>query len=240
MSDARQGRLHDRIALVTGASRGIGRSAARIFAREGAHVILVARTTGGLEEVDDEVTALGGTATLVPLDLKDFDAIDQLGASIYERWGKLDIALGNAGVLGDLAPLPHVDPKSWQEVLDVNVTANWRLIRSLDPLLRLSDAGRFVFVTSGAAVKFNAYWGPYSVSKAALDALAKTYAAEMQNTSVRINLFSPGATRTGMRADAMPGEDPETLPHPDEVAEALLDLVAPECTRNGEIISLRK
>lgn len=240
MSDARQGRLHDRIALVTGASRGIGRSAARIFAREGAHVILVARTTGGLEEVDDEVTALGGTATLVPLDLKDFDAIDQLGASIYERWGKLDIALGNAGVLGDLAPLPHVDPKSWQEVLDVNVTANWRLIRSLDPLLRLSDAGRFVFVTSGAAVKFNAYWGPYSVSKAALDALAKTYAAEMQNTSVRINLFSPGATRTGMRADAMPGEDPETLPHPDEVAEALLDLVAPECTRNGEIISFRK
>jgi len=240
MSDAPKGRLHARIALVTGASRGIGRSAACIFAREGAHVILVARTSGALEEVDDEVKALGGTATLVPLDLKDFDAIDQLGASIYERWGKLDVVLGNAGVLGDLAPLPHVDPKSWQEVLDINVTANWRLIRSLDPLLRLSDAGRLVFVTSGAATKFNAYWGPYSVSKAALDALAKTYAAEMQNTPVRANLFSPGATRTGMRAAAMPGEDPETLPHPDEVAEALLDLVVPECTHNGEIISFRK
>ncbi len=227
--------LKGRVALVTGASRGIGRAMALALARHGAHVVALARTTGGLEELDDDIKKAGGTASLVPLDLRKAEGIDQLGAIVFERWRKLDILVGNAGVLGRLSPLGHVEPKVWDEVMAVNVTANWRLIRSFDPLLRQSDAGRAVFVTSAAAFKLLAYWGPYSVSKAALEALVKTYAAETVKTSVRVNLLNPGPVRTRMRAQAMPGEDPMSLPEPEAVAEAVLGLVSPELLETGEV-----
>jgi NAD(P)-dependent dehydrogenase (short-subunit alcohol dehydrogenase family) len=228
--------LQDRIALVTGASRGIGRAAALAFADAGAHVVAVARTQGALEELDDEIRARGGDpATLVPLDLKDVEALDRLGAALNERWGKLDILFGNAGLLGDLTPLGHVDPKTWDSLMAVNVTANWRLMRSLDPLLRASDAGRAVFVSSGAAHKCTAYWGPYSVSKAALEALARTYAAETVETRVRVMLVNPGPLRTRMRASAMPGEDPETLRTPDDLAPHIIRLASPEWSETGKI-----
>ena len=228
-------RLEGRVALVTGASRGLGRSLALELAKEGAHVIATARTEGGLTELDDDIKKLGGTATLVPVDIKDFPAIDRLGAAIFERWKKLDILVGNAGVLGKLTPVSHVDPKLWDEVMAVNVTANYRLIRSMDPLLRQSDAGRAVFVTSGLAHKCWAYWGPYSISKAALEAMVRTYAAEIATTPVRANCFSPGATRTNMRASAMPGEDPMTLPHPDEVAAQAAAMCEPSFDDNGGV-----
>jgi NAD(P)-dependent dehydrogenase (short-subunit alcohol dehydrogenase family) len=229
------GRLNGRVALVTGASRGLGASAAMALAKGGAHIIATARTQGGLTELDDAIKAVGGTATLVPLDIKDFDAIDRLGAAIFERWKKLDILIGNAGVLGKLTPMPHVDQKMWDEVMTVNVTANYRLIRSMDVLLRQSDAGRAVFVTSGLANKCWAYWGPYSISKAALEAMVKTYANETATTSLRVNCFSPGATRTGMRAKAMPGEDPMSLPHPDDVAAQIVPMCEPSFTDNGGV-----
>lgn len=219
------GRFNGRIALVTGASRGIGYTVARALAREGAHVIALARTVGGLEELDDSIRATGGAASLVVADVRDHDAIDRLGASIYERWGRLDIVVGNAGVLGPISPLGHVEPKDWDEVMTVNVTANWRLIRSVDPLLRRSDAGRAVFITSGAAVMRRAFWGPYSVSKAALEALVATYARESEITPIKANLFSPGPIRTAMRARAMPGEDPETLLLPDALIPSLFALL---------------
>jgi NAD(P)-dependent dehydrogenase (short-subunit alcohol dehydrogenase family) len=228
--------LQDRIALVTGASRGIGRAAALAFAEAGAHVVAVARTQGALEELDDEIRARGGDpATLVPLDLKDMAALDRLGAALHERWGKLDVLFGNAGILGDLTPLGHVDPKTWDTLMAVNVTANWRLIRSLDPLLRASDAGRAIFVSSGAAHKCTAYWGPYSVSKAALEALARTYAAETVETPVRVMLVNPGPLRTRMRASAMPGEDPETLRTPDDLAPHIVRLASPEWSETGKL-----
>jgi NAD(P)-dependent dehydrogenase (short-subunit alcohol dehydrogenase family) len=223
------------VALVTGASRGLGASAAVALAREGAHIIATARTEGALTELDDEIKKAGGTATLVPLDIRDYEAIDRLGAAIFERWKRLDILLGNAGVLGKLTPMPHVDQKMWDEVMGVNVTANYRLIRSLDVLLRQSDAGRAVFVTSGLAQKCWAYWGPYSISKAALEAMVKTYAAEIATTSLRANCFSPGATRTGMRAKAMPGEDPMSLPHPDDVAAQIVPMCEPSFSDNGGV-----
>jgi NAD(P)-dependent dehydrogenase (short-subunit alcohol dehydrogenase family) len=226
--------LADRTAVITGASRGIGRAIALAFAREGAHVIALARTSGALEELDDDIRQAGGTATLVPVDLTDFEALDRLGASLYERWSKLDILIGNAGLLGTLAPLGHIEPKVWDDVFAVNVTANWRLIRSLDPLLQRSDAGRAVFVTSGAATNCRAYWGVYSASKAALNALVKTYAAENNSTSVSANLFNPGPVRTAMRAQAMPGEDPDTLPTPEAVAETLIALATSDCENNGD------
>jgi NAD(P)-dependent dehydrogenase (short-subunit alcohol dehydrogenase family) len=228
--------LDGRIALITGASRGIGRAAAIALAAAGAHVILVARTVGGLEEADDEIRRSGGSATLVPLNLKDFSALDRLGASIFERWGRLDAFFGNAGQLGALTPLAHLDPKVFHDIVDVNVTANWRLIRALDPLLRASDAGRVLFVTSGAASKHTPFWGGYAMVKAALESLALTYAAECATTAVRVNLLSPGPVRTSMRAQAMPGEDPLTLPHPDELGPLIVDLLAPSCARNGEIV----
>ncbi|MGE0212221.1 MAG: SDR family NAD(P)-dependent oxidoreductase [Parvibaculaceae bacterium] len=234
------GRLAGRIAVVTGASRGIGFAIAKTLAREGAHVVALARTVGGLEELDDEIKASGGSATLVPADLKDHAAIDRLGAAIFERWKRLDILVANAGILGRLTPLPHLDPKVWDSVMAVNVTANWRLIRSLDPLLRQSDAGRAVFLTSGAAAKNPAYWGVYSVSKAALESLAKTYAAETAKSPVRVNLLNPGGTRTRMRAEAMPGEDPETLPAPEAVADAMLPLCLPDWAGTGEVHDFRE
>lgn len=229
------GRLEGRVALVTGASRGLGASAAIALAKEGAHIIATARTEGGLTELDDAIKAVGGSATLVPVDIRDFEAIDRLGAAIFERWKRLDILVGNAGVLGKLTPMAHVDQKMWDEVMAVNVTANYRLIRSMDVLLRQSDAGRAVFVTSGLAHKCWAYWGPYSISKAALEAMVKTYAAEVATSNLRVNCFSPGATRTGMRAKAMPGEDPMTLPHPDDVAAQIVPMCEPEFSDNGGV-----
>jgi NAD(P)-dependent dehydrogenase (short-subunit alcohol dehydrogenase family) len=230
--------LANRVALVTGASRGIGRAAAAALGGAGAHVILVARTVGGLEEADDDVRKAGGSATLVPLNLKDFAALDRLGATIYERWGRLDAFLGNAGVLGAITPLTHLDPKIFQELLDVNVTANWRLIRSLDPLLRASEAGRVVFVSSGAARKHTPFWGGYAMAKAALESLALTYAAECATTTnVRVNLLNPGPLRTAMRARAMPGEDPDSLRPPDAVAPLIVDLLSPSCDKNGELVA---
>jgi NAD(P)-dependent dehydrogenase (short-subunit alcohol dehydrogenase family) len=227
--------LANRLAVVTGASRGIGRAAAIAYAKAGAHVIALARTQGALEELDDEIRAAGSSATLVPLDLKDYAAIDRLGAAINERWGKLDILLGNAGLLGEIAPLTHVDQPVWDAVMAVNVTANWRLIRSLDPLLQKSDAGRAIFVSSGAAHKCTAYWGPYSVSKAALEALVRTYAAETATTPVRVMLVNPGPLRTRMRAAAMPGEDPETLRTPEELAPHLVRLASAEWDETGKL-----
>src|SRR3954470_4667898 len=229
--------LKDRVVLVTGASRGIGRATAIELAKHGAHLVLAARTVGGLEEADDEVRKSGGTATLVPLDLLDFPAIDRLGATIFERWGKLDGLLGNAGELGVLTPLPHLDPKVWQKSMDVNVTANWRLIRSLDPLLRKSDAARVVFISSGAARIFRPYWGSYSIAKAALEALALTYAAECANTNIKVNLLNPGPLRTRMRAKAMPGEDPETLQPPEAVAPLIVEMLSPSYAESGALVS---
>jgi NAD(P)-dependent dehydrogenase (short-subunit alcohol dehydrogenase family) len=225
--------LAERVALVTGASRGIGRATALALAAAGAHVVAVARTVGGLEELDDEIRAAGGSATLVPLDVKDSAGIDRLGAALNERFQRLDVLVGNAGMLGPLSPLGHVEPSAWDEVMAVNVTANWRLIRAMDPLLRLSDAGRVVMVSSGAAAKAIAYWGPYAVSKAALELMTRIYAAETATTSVKVNLFNPGPIRTRMRAQAMPGEDPETLDTPDMAAARILDLCLPGVAFTG-------
>jgi NAD(P)-dependent dehydrogenase (short-subunit alcohol dehydrogenase family) len=229
--------LSKRLAVVTGASRGIGEAAAKALAQAGYHVIAVARTVGALEVLDDAIQKAGGSATLVPLDLRDYDAIDRLGASIFERWGHLDALVGNAGVLGGLSPVGHFDPKKWDEVFAVNVTANWRLIRSLDPLLKLSAAGRAVFITSRASSSCKAYWGAYSSSKAALDALVRTYAVEVENTPVNVNLLNPGAVHTRMRTQAYPGEDAATLVKPDEIASAIVTLVSPECTQSGGVFN---
>jgi NAD(P)-dependent dehydrogenase (short-subunit alcohol dehydrogenase family) len=232
--------LADRIALVTGASRGIGRATALALARAGAHVVAVARTVGGLEELDDAIRALGGSATLVPLDLKDVPGIARLAAALDERYRRLDVLVGNAGILGPLSPLDHVEPKAWDEVLAVNVTANWHLVRAMGPLLKLSTAGRVVFVTSGIVAHPRAYWGPYAISKAALEALARTYAAETVSTNVRVNLFNPGATRTRMRATAMPGEDPAALKTPEPVAEKILELCLPQLKETGKLYDFRE
>jgi NAD(P)-dependent dehydrogenase (short-subunit alcohol dehydrogenase family) len=227
--------LQNRVAVVTGASRGIGRAAALALAEAGTHVIALARTQGALESLDDEIRAKGGSATLVPVNLKDLEALDRLGAAIHQRWGKLDILLGNAGQLGELAPLAHIDQPVWDEVMAVNVTANYRLIRSLDPLLRASDAGRAIFITSGAAHKHKAYWGVYAVSKAALEALVRTYAAETVTTPVKVMLLNPGPLRTSMRRAAMPGEDPLTLKTPEELAPHIVKLALPSWDQTGKI-----
>jgi len=232
--------LADRIALVTGASRGIGHAAALALAKAGAHVVAVARTVGGLEELDDAIRGAGGSATLVPLDLKDYEGIDRLGLALHERFGRLDALVANAGILGPLSPLGHVEAKAWDEVMAVNVTANWRLICAMDPLLKFSDAGRVVFVSSGVAQMALAYWGPYAVSKAALELLARTYAAETASTNVRVNVFTPGTVRTRMRAQAMPGEDPMTLETADKVAEKIVELCLPNLRENGRLYSYPK
>jgi NAD(P)-dependent dehydrogenase (short-subunit alcohol dehydrogenase family) len=228
-----------RIALVTGASRGIGAAIALELAKAGHHVVAVARTTGGLEELDDAIQAAGGSATLVPLDMKDMDGIARLALALNERYGKLDVLVGNAGVLGPLSPLGHVEPKYYDDCMDVNVKANWQLIRTMDALLKRAPAGRAVFVTSGVAYKARAYWGPYAASKAALDALVRTYATECASSSVRANLFAPGPTRTRMYIGAFPGVDPETLPTPEDVAKAMLPLCTPGCIESGKIYSFR-
>ncbi|HEY2137656.1 MAG TPA: SDR family NAD(P)-dependent oxidoreductase [Xanthobacteraceae bacterium] len=234
-----RGRLADKIALITGASRGIGAAVAERFAREGAHVVLAARTVGGLEEADDAVRAAGGSATLVPVDLRDFIKIDELAVRILDRWGRLDILVGNAAEFGVFSPLGHIDPATWSEVMDLNLTANWRLIRAMDPLLRAAPAGRAIFVTSGVAHGIHPYWGPYAISKAGLEMLVKIYAGEITKTRVRANLIDPGIVRTRLRARAFPGENPARLPPPETVVDAFLALALPEWTRNGAILDVR-
>jgi NAD(P)-dependent dehydrogenase (short-subunit alcohol dehydrogenase family) len=230
--------LKGKIVLVTGASRGIGYQAALAAARRGAHIIAVARTVGGLEDLDDEINAAGSETTLVPLDLRDGDGIDRLGKAIFDRWGKLDGLIGNAGVLGTITPLSHLDVKDFDQAFAVNVTANYRLIRSLDPLLRQAEAGRAVFVSSSSSHSARPYWGLYAATKAALETMVKSYASELSTTQVKANVFWPGAVRTGMRAKAMPGEDPDKLPHPREVVAKLVDMVAPAWTDTRMIYDL--
>jgi len=227
-------RLAGRTAVITGASRGIGRAVALGFAREGAHVIAIARTKGGLEDLDDEIKAAGGACSLITLNLRQGDKVDALGPTLYQRWPHIDIFVANAGVLGTLTPVAHIQDRDWDEVLAVNVTANMRLIRTLDPLLRRSDAGRAIFVSSGVAREPRAYWGEYATSKAALETLALTYAAETGQTPVCVNIINPGRTRTAMRAAAYPGEDPATLKPPEAVVPLFVDLASPECDVTGQ------
>jgi len=232
------GRLAGRIALITGASRGIGAAVAERFAREGAHLVLTGRTVGGLEETDDRVRAVGGSATLVPFDLRDFIKIDELAAALYERYGRLDILVANAGEFGAFSPLGHIDPALWGEVIDLNLTANWRLIRVMDPLLRVAEHGRAVFVTTQLARDALPYYGPYAVSKAGLETMVRIYAGEVARTRVRVNLLDPGVARTRLRARIFPGENPANVPSPESVAEAFLPLVVEECVRHGEILGI--
>ena len=233
----RRKRLEGRVALITGASRGIGAAVAKRFAAEGAQVVLLARSQAGLEEVDDEIRALGGKATLVPLDLRQPEDIDRMGASLFQRFGKLDILVGNAGVLGGLSPVGHYSLKDWNEVMAVNCTANWRLIRGFDPLLRHSDAGRAIFTTSAVVNEPHPFWGAYAASKAALETLALTWAAEVaRTTKLKINLVDPGVVATRLRIEAFPGEDPATLATPDSVADVYVDLADPACTTHGKIV----
>lgn len=230
-------RLTGRTALITGASRGIGAAVAKRLAQEGAHVVLVARTVGGLEETDDAIfKATGRNATLVPMDLRQYDKIDQLGYSIYERFGKLDILVSNAGVLEALGPVAHYDPKLFQRVMDVNVTANYRLIRSLDRLLRTSEAGRAIFLTDGMAQAPYPYWSPYAAAKAALEMMVKTYAMEIAKSNLRVNLVNPGIVRSKLRTQAFPGEDPESVTAPEAITDVFVDLAEVACTRHGEIV----
>ena len=228
-------RLEGRIALVTGASRGIGRAVARRFAAEGARLILVARTSGALEEADDEIRGLSGeNAMLVPLDLRQGELIDQLGAALYERFGRLDILVANAAMLGGLRPVGHYPPDVWEEVIALNLSANWRLIRSLDPLLRLSEAGRALFVPSGVTEgEPPAFWAAYTASKAGLEALVRTYAAELKRTNLKVNIIDPGTAATNMRAEAFPGEDPATLAAPDDITERFVELAEAGYGKSG-------
>ena len=232
-------RLENRIALITGASRGIGAAVAKHFAAEGAHVILIARTIGGLEQIDDEIKSLGGSATLIPCDLNDLDRIDNMGPSLLERFGKLDILIGNAAILGTMTPLTHYKTKSWNEVFDVNVHANWRLMRVAEPLLKLSDAGRAIFVTTSATKNPKAYWGAYAITKSALETMTKVWASELNNTSVRVNLLSPGPTLTKMRQTAFPGESPSILKTPDTLGDIFLELASHNCEAHGELIEFQ-
>jgi len=232
--------LHGRIALVTGASRGIGRAVALGLAKAGAHVVITARSLGALESLDDEIQAAGGAATLLQLDLAKGDRVDQIGPTLFQRWDRLDILVGNAGILGPLSPLGHTTEEGFLSTIDINLNANWRLIRTVDPLLKRSDAGRAIFLTSGAASGKYAYWGAYAASKAGLEALVKTWAEELANTPVRANLINPGATRTHMRAKAFPGEDPATLPAPEDLVPLFLELASPRCMRNGDVINFRE
>lgn len=228
-----------RICVITGASRGLGRAAALELAGADTHIVALARTQGALEELDDAIKAKGGSATLVPLDIRDFDALDRLGAALHQAHGRVDAVFANAGVLGKLGPLAHIEEKVWREVMDVNVTAVWRLTRALDPLLQASEAGRMLYVTSGVARTPKAYWSAYAVSKAAIDIFAKMYAAENAKTAIKANLLNPGAVATRMRAKAMPGEDPATLPSPEDLAPHIARLLSPETTETGRVWDYR-
>ena len=225
--------LAGRIALVTGASRGIGYATAHALARQGAQIVAVARTQGGLEELDDEIRKDGGSTTLVPLSLTDFEGIARLGAALHQRYGKIDILVGNAGMAGPSSPLGHIEMKPWNDVLAINVSANFQLIRCMEPLLKQSDAGRAVFITSGAANKATGYLGPYAASKAALETLARVWANETASTPLRVNLFNPGPIRTRMRAAVFPGEDPMTLDTPEQAAEFIVPMCLPSWDETG-------
>jgi len=226
--------LAQRIALVTGASRGIGHATALALGTAGAHVIAVARTVGGLEELDDAIRAAGSTATLVPLDLKDSPGIDRLAAAVSQRYGRLDIMVANAGILGPLSPIDHVPPDDWDQIIAVNLTANYRLTRAFADLLKKSDAGRVVYISSVIATLGTAYWGPYAMSKAALEVLARTFAAETATTSVRVNVMAPAQVRTRMLATAQPGLDMSNVEKPDVVAEKIVELCLPTMTETGK------
>ena len=232
--------LSGRVSLVTGATRGIGYAAALALAKAGSHIIATGRTQGGLEDLDDAIKSVGGECTLVPMDLKQFDGIDQLGQVIHDRWGRLDGVFANAGVLGDITLAPHVEPKVFDDVLAVNLTANYRLIRSVDTLLRASPAGRAVFVTSGVASSRRAYWSAYAAAKAGLEAFVQCYAKEVGITNIKVNLLNPGAVRTAMRAKAVPGEDPAELPQPADVAPLIVDMLSPNYDGHDEIIAFRE
>ncbi len=233
-------RLKDRIALITGASRGIGAALAKAYAREGAHVVLVARTTGALEELDDEIQSAGGKATLVPLDLEKTELIDGLAGPLLERFGKLDVLVANAAILGKMTPAHQYPPDLWEKVFKLNVHANQRLLRAVHPLLQASGSGRAIFLSSGVARQPRAYWGAYAASKAALDNLALTYAQECESGNIRVNVVNPGGTRTELRASAFPGEDPNTLPTAEDIIEVFLALAEAKCTRHGEWIAARE
>lgn len=226
--------LKNRIALITGASRGLGAAIAKAYAAEGAHVILIAKSVGGLEEIDDEIQALGGSATLVPLDLSDGGAIDGLAAPLFERWGKLDILVGNAGIHGKLMPIQQYDPELWSEVFNINVHANWRLIRALDPLLRQSDAGRALFVSAENAIHSKQYWSAYAASKAALESMAFTYAAEVATTAMRVNVIDPGPMNTRLRRTAYPGEKAGTQPEPETKTGIFVSAAKADFDQNGQ------
>jgi len=229
--------LSGSVAVVTGASRGLGAAAAVALAGAGAHVVLVARTVGGLEEVDDQVRAVGGAATLVPFDLAEHDKIDALAASLFQRFGRTDIIVGNAGMLGALTPVAHLDPKIWGKLLALNLTANARLIRAFDPLLRLAPAGRAIFVTASVARKPEAYWGPYAATKAALESLVRGWSCELERTTVKANLLDPGEVATGLRAQAYPGEPAGRAIDPAKLGPVFLDLASPACRRQGQLVS---
>ena len=232
--------LTGRVTLVTGASRGIGYAASLALAESGSHVIAIARTQGGLEDLDDAIKSKGGECTLVPMDLKNHDGIDQLGSIIHERWGRLDGLFANAGILGEITLAAHTTPKSWDDVIATNLTSNVRLIRSLDSLLRASEAGRAVFQTSGVATSRRAYWSAYAASKAGLEAFVQCYAKEAESSPLRVNLLNPGATRTAMRAKAMPGEDPATLPNPADIAPLIVEMLSPDYIENDTIVTFRE
>jgi len=231
----------DYVAVVTGASRGIGYATAKALASEGAHVFAIARTVGSLEALDDEIKEVGGETTLVPLDITDYDALDRLGGIIAEKYGKLDILIGNAGTLGDITPISHLKPKVWQQLMDINVTANYRLIRSLDPLLRAADNGRAVFVGSASLVRDpRPYWGGYSTSKAALECLAKTYAKEVEKSNLRVNILNPGPIKTAMRARAVPGEDSSTIDTPEDLMPLMIKICSADFRANGKVVDYQK
>jgi len=232
--------LSDRIALVTGASRGIGRAAAKALAAAGAQVVAVARTQGALEELDDEIRAAGGPRpTLVPMDIVEGANLDQLGFILHERFGRLDILVHAAAILGPLTPVSHIEPAHWERVFAANTTASYRLIRAMERLLRGSSAGRAIFLTTSVASRPRAFWGPYAASKAAMDAIVRTWADELEQTQIRAVLLNPGAMRTRMRAEAMPGEDPATLPDPSEIGPLIVELVQGERGLPTETVQFR-
>lgn len=230
--------LSGKVALITGASRGIGLAVAEVFAKAGAKIILLSKNQHTLEKIDDQFKSQGFNPTLLPFDLEKGDQIDALTQAIYDRFGKLDILVGNAAVLGTLTPLTHIEIGEWDKVLKINLTANWRIIRALDPLLRLSSAGRAIFLTSSVANQVRPYWGTYAISKAALEMMVKIYAAETSMTKIRVNLVNPGPTKTDMRKSAFPGENSQLLKTPKDIAPAFLALVEENCKTHGELIDL--